>query len=50
MDAVLYYVLSWVAALNNLHKVSVYCSDVHGAFDLVDARLLLNKLASFGLN
>ena len=49
-DAVLYYVLSWIAALNEGCKVGVYCSDVSGAFDRVDADLLLRKLASFGFN
>ena len=49
-DAVLYYVLSWIEALNVGRKVGVYCSDVQGAFDRVDAQLLLRKLCSFGLN
>ena len=49
-DAILYYVLSWIAALNDGCKVGVYCSDVAGAFDRVDSELLLRKLASFGLN
>ena len=49
-DAVLFYVLSWVAALNDGCKVGVYCSDVVGAFDRVDAELLMRKLAAFNLN
>ena len=49
-DAILYYVLSWIAALNDGCKVGVYCSDVAGAFDRVDSELLLRKLASFSLN
>ena len=36
-DALLYYALSWVAALNDGCKVCVYTSDVSGAFDKVDA-------------
>ncbi len=49
-DAVLYYALAWIAALNDGCKVGVYCSDVAGAFDRVDAALLMRKLAYFGLN
>ena len=36
-DAVLLYVLSWIYELNIGNKVGVYCSDVSGAFDKVDA-------------
>ena len=46
-DAVLYYVLSWIDCLNSGFKVGVYCSDVAGAFDKVDADLLVRKLCSF---
>ena len=49
-DAVLYYVLSWIAEMNVGNKVGIYCSDVSGAFDRVDSVLLLRKLESFGLN
>ena len=31
-------------------SVGVYLSDVSGAFDKVDAELLMSKLTSFGLN
>ena len=49
-DAVLFYVLSWIAGLNDGHKICIYCSDVAGAFDRVDSELLMGKLESFGLN
>lgn len=49
-DAVLYYVLSWIDCLNSGLKVGVYCSDVAGAFDKVDADLLVRKLCSFGVS
>ena len=49
-DAVLYYVLSWIASLNEGDNVGVYCSDVAGAFDRVDTELLLRKLSSLNLN
>ena len=49
-DAVLYYVLSWIAGLNDGKKIGVYCSDVSGAFDRVDSEIMMTKLASFGLN
>ncbi len=49
-DAILYYVLSWIASLNEGSKVGIYCSDVQGAFDRVDAEILMSKLASLNLN
>ena len=49
-DAVLYYVLSWIDGLNDGFKIGIYCSDVSGAFDRVDADILIKKLESFGLN
>ena len=49
-DAVLFYVLSWIAGLNEGNNIGIYCSDVSGAFDRVDSELLLRKLESFGLN
>ncbi len=49
-DALLLYALSWIAAFNDGCKVGVYCSDVQGAFDKVDAELLLRKLSSPNLN
>ena len=49
-DAVLLYVLSWIAGFNEGRKIGLYCSDVAGAFDRVNAELLMCKLASCGLN
>ena len=49
-DAVLYYVRTWIATLNVGNEISVYCSDVAGAFDRVDSEILLTKLEWFGLN
>ena len=49
-DAVLYYVLSWIDGLNDGFKIGIYCSDVSGAFDRVDADILIKKLESFGLH
>ena len=43
-DAVLFYVLSWIWAINWGCKIAVYCSDVSGAFDRVRAEKLLCKL------
>ena len=47
-DALLYYALSWVVDLGC--KVGVYLFDVSGAFDKVDAELLMSKLTSFVLH
>ena len=49
-DAVLYYVLSWIAGFIAGSKIGVCCSDVAGAFDRVDSEILFTKLKSFGLN
>ncbi len=49
-DAVLYYALSWIVGFNEGNKIGVYCSDVAGAFDRVDAERLMKKLESFNLN
>ena len=49
-DAVLYYVLSWISCLNVGNTIGMYASDVQGAFDTVDAELLMHKLASFNLD
>ena len=43
-DAIAYLVLSWISALNGRCKVGLYCSDVSGAFDRVDANILMEKL------
>ena len=49
-DAVLYYVLSWIAELNVVCKICVYCSDIAGAVDSVDSEIMLTKLETYGLN
>ena len=36
--------------MNSGCKVGVYCSDVAGAFDRVDAEILMHKLSSLGLD
>ena len=43
-DAILFVLLSWLLALAMGKKIGVYCSDVSGAFDRVDAAMLLLKL------
>ena len=42
--------LRWLKALENGHKVLVYCSDVSGAFDKVSRERLLDKLAAKGIS
>ena len=42
--------LRWLKALENGHKVLVYCSDVSGAFDKVSRERLLDKLAAKGIH
>ena len=49
-DALLYLMLSWLLTLANGKKIGIYCSDVSGAFDKVDAQRLLMKLRLFGLH
>ena len=48
-DALAYMVLSWLGGFNHRLKFGVYCSDVSGAFDRVDAQRLLAKLKAKGL-
>ena len=43
-DALALLATSWIAALNGRMKVGIYCSDVSGAFDKVDASVLRMKL------
>ena len=43
-DALLFMMLSWIVALNAGKKVAVYCADVSGAFDKVEAERLVKKL------
>ena len=42
-------VLSWLSGFNHILKFGVYCSDVSGAFDRVNAQRLLSKLKAKGL-
>ena len=49
-DAVLFYILSWIRALNSGLKIAIYCSDVSGAFDRVSMRRLVEKLKASGVN
>ena len=48
-DAVLLYVLSWIAGMNSGKRIGMYSSDVQGAFDRVDSQLLMQKLRSHGI-
>ena len=48
-DALLFAVCSWLLAFSAGKKVAVYCADVAGAFDRVDAERLVEKLQGLGL-
>eukprot|EP00969_Alexandrium_andersonii_P058154 2561916-Alexandrium_andersonii.AAC.1 len=47
-DAVLFFVITWLAAFASGRRVTLYCSDVSGAFDKVSTEILLAKLVSTG--
>ena len=49
-DALLFLVLCWLLAFAHSKKIGLYCSDVSGAFDKVDASILLTKARTLGLN
>ena len=49
-DALLFAVCSWLLAFNSRLKVALYCADVAGAFDRVDAARLEEKLRGLGLS
>lgn len=49
-DALLFTVCSWLWALATKKRVGVYCSDVSGAFDRVDAERLIMKLRARGVH
>eukprot|EP00959_Pyramimonas_sp_CCMP1952_P418212 8761676-Pyramimonas_sp.AAC.1 len=49
-DAILYVVLRWLLAFAGGRRVALYCSDVSGAFDRVDASRLMLKLRGFGVD
>ena len=48
-DALLFLVLSWMECFLRKCRVALYCSDVSGAFDKVDAERLLSKLQARGM-
>ena len=48
-DAILYFTLSWLSSFALGFRIALYCSDVSGAFDHVDASRLTAKLQSFSL-
>ena len=48
-DALLHLVLSSLHAFSMGHRIVIYCSDVSGAFDCVDAERLCAKLRSFSV-
>ena len=43
-DALAHLVATWISLFGRKRKIGVYCSDVSGAFDKVNARRLLRKL------
>ena len=43
-DVLTYLVAVWILAISTGHKVTIFCSDVAGAFDKVSASRLLAKL------
>lgn len=49
-DALAVSVLTWLLALEKGHVVFLYCSDVSGAFDKVEAERMVAKLASLNLH
>ena len=49
-DTLAYLVARWLLALGTGHKVVLFCADVAGAFDRVDAKRLVRKLLAKGLH
>ena len=49
-DALLFLVLTWLLLMVNGRKIALYCSDVSGVFDKVDADRLIFKLCCLGIN
>ena len=49
-DEILYLVCTWLLAFARAAKTGLYCSDVSGAFDHVDASRLCGKLLSLGIH
>ena len=48
-DALAQLLLKWISLFGQKRKIAVYCSDVSGAFDKVNARRLLRKLKAKGV-
>ena len=48
-DALAHLFATWISLFKRKRKIGVYCSDVSGAFDKVNAGRLLRKLRSKGL-
>ena len=49
-NTLLFYVLAWIAELNDVHKIRIYCSHIAGASDTFDSELLICKLEPFGFS
>ena len=49
-NTLLFYVLTWIAELNDVHKIGIYCSHMAGASDRLDSELLICKLEPFGFS
>ena len=49
-DAVAFLTLTWLREMASRKRVAVYCSDVAGAFDRVDAKRLVEKLRASGMD
>jgi hypothetical protein len=49
-DALVFFVCNWLRSLAAGKVVALYCADVEGAFDRVDAGRLVSKLANFGIS
>ena len=48
-DALAYMVLTWLGGFQRGLKFALYCSDVSGAFDRVNARRMIDKLRAKGV-
>ena len=48
-DALVLFVLSWLSSLESWYLVRLYCSNVSGAFDMVNEERLTDKLRRLGL-
>ena len=48
-DALAHFVATWISLFGRKRKISVYCSDVSGAFDKVNTKRLRRELRSNGI-